>query len=106
MKLTKLITIFLVFIFFTGCSSVKKTLTGQNKKKNSDEFLVDKKNPLIIPPEFSKLPVPQDSSENQSSKQDANIDLSKILTKSSKKSKNGKSNNSLERSISNILKNN
>ena len=33
-------------------------MTGQNKK-TTDEFLVKKKDPLIIPPEYDKLPVPK-----------------------------------------------
>ena len=38
--------------------SVKETLSGQ-KKQNSDEFLVKKKNPLVLPPNFDDLPEPQ-----------------------------------------------
>ena len=51
-KLTKHIFYLLITIFFLGgCQSVKEGLTGQ-KKSNSDEFLIEKKNPLILPPKF------------------------------------------------------
>jgi hypothetical protein len=55
---------FLILLFFviTSCSSqnwdaVKRGLTGQ-KKLSTDEFLVEKKNPLILPPKFNELPRP------------------------------------------------
>ena len=47
--------IILILITLNGCQSVKEGLTGQ-KQNNADEFLIQKKNPLIQPPEFDKLP--------------------------------------------------
>ena len=55
--------IFLLFLFTGSCadtfSSVKRGLTG-TKKNSSDEFLVEKKDPLILPPDFENLPIPDD----------------------------------------------
>ena len=45
-------------LFLYSCQSVKDGLTGK-KRERSDEFLVIKKNPLEIPPDFNDLPVPQ-----------------------------------------------
>ena len=42
--------IIIVLILMTACQSVKDGLTMQ-KKNNSDEFLIKKKNPLILPPD-------------------------------------------------------
>ena len=39
--------------------SAKKTLTGE-KEYSSDEFLVQKKNPLILPPDYENLPTPDE----------------------------------------------
>ena len=53
---------FLLIIFlFTLCScqGVKDALSGK-KYENSDEFLVIKKNPLVLPPNFNELPTPKD----------------------------------------------
>ena len=61
-------TIFLILLFFivTSCadswSSVKRGLTGA-KQKTTDEFLVEKKDPLILPPDFDSLPLPSDREE-------------------------------------------
>ena len=40
-------------------SSVKRGLTGE-KADSTDEFLVKKKDPLILPPDFENLPSPDD----------------------------------------------
>ena len=57
MKYIKII-IFLNFIlFFSSCASVKEGFSNQ-KRNNSDEFLVEKKSPLITPPDYNNLPVP------------------------------------------------
>ena len=58
-------TYFLILIFFvTSCAdswdSVKRGLTGE-KRNTADEFLIKKKDPLILPPEFENLPEPGES---------------------------------------------
>ena len=64
MKLIKFLTVIIIFnLFATGCTSLKETLSGQ-KKQNSDEFLVKKKNPLELPPDFDQLPTPKKDEEN------------------------------------------
>ena len=45
----------------TSCQSVKNALSGV-KQENSDEFLVQKKNPLVLPPDFTDLPEPFEES--------------------------------------------
>ena len=61
-------TIFLILLIFlvTSCAdtwgNVKRGLTGA-KQKSTDEFLVQKKDPLILPPDFESLPSPSDSEE-------------------------------------------
>ena len=51
----------LIILLFALCScqGVKDALTGK-KYESSDEFLVIKKNPLILPPDFNQLPTPKD----------------------------------------------
>ena len=59
----KIIYFSLLFIFLSSCgdtwSSVKRGLTG-TKANSADEFLVKKKDPLIMPPDFENLPTPDD----------------------------------------------
>ena len=64
----------------TACQSVKDGLTG-NKSNNSDEFLVQKKNPLVLPPNYLELPKPEDSileNEEASLNQD-DLDIQEML---------------------------
>ena len=63
----KKIALFMLMIFLLeSCAgtwdSVKRGLTGQ-KGKTGDEFLVQKKDPLILPPDFDSLPSPSDREE-------------------------------------------
>ena len=45
-----------------GWDSVKRGLTGA-KRQSTDEFLVQKKDPLILPPDFDSLPSPTERDE-------------------------------------------
>ena len=56
---------FLIILLFitTSCQGVKDALQGK-KYESSDEFLVIKKNPLVLPPNFNDLPTPKDVADN------------------------------------------
>ena len=47
--MNKFVLLIFVSTFLISCQSVKDGLTGV-KRNNSDEFLIEKKNPLIQPP--------------------------------------------------------
>ena len=49
----------IILLFLSSCQGVKDALSGK-KYENSDEFLVIKKNPLVLPPNFNELPTPKD----------------------------------------------
>ena len=55
----KNIFLLILFISVYSCQSIKDGLSGK-KYESSDEFLVIKKNPLVLPPDFKALPEPQD----------------------------------------------
>ena len=78
----KFLIYFLIIIPLFGCESAKEGFTLK-KKNNSDEFLIEKKNPLTMPPEYGDLPVPEDF-EVQSSNASKD-DFEKIITKSKNK---------------------
>ena len=107
-KLTKhIFYLFIAIFFLVGCQSVKEGLTGQ-KKSNSDEFLIEKKNPLVLPPEFSELPEPTILIKENNIEE--GIDLKKLITKKSINSKSissgSNSNKALEKSILEKIKKN
>ena len=80
----KLICLFIMLIFINGCTGLKDGLTGA-KKKNIDEFLVKKKNPLVLPPKFGELPIPQ--ALNKKTEEEIDFDIMNILGKVSSESK-------------------
>ena len=45
-----------------SCGSVGEALQGKKRSDQGDEFLIDKKNPLTMPPDFNKLPKPGEAS--------------------------------------------
>ena len=63
-KLNLLLVIFILFAACNNLNETKKVLKNE-KTFTSDEFLVKKKEPLTMPPDFDKLPLP-DSSTNKS----------------------------------------
>ncbi len=51
------VSIFLLNGCGSGWDSFQRAVTGQ-KEVSTDEFLIKKKDPLILPPEYEKLPLP------------------------------------------------
>ncbi len=81
MKKIKLNLILLIALvpLLTFCGGVRDALEGKKRSEQSDEFLVKKKNPLQMPPDMNKLPMPGDDLEIESQTKDAEIkDLLKI----------------------------
>jgi len=64
----RIIFIFLLFFILASCAdtfdSVKRGLTG-TKANTADEFLVKKKDPLILPPDYENLPTPDERVEDE-----------------------------------------
>ncbi len=53
---TILIIIFSLSLY--ACGTVKEGFSAKKRSEQSDEFLVEKKNPLAMPPDYEKLPTP------------------------------------------------
>ena len=56
-KTNPLIVSFFILLFLNSCGTIAEGLGG-SKKKGSDEFLVEKKSALVLPPSFGELPEP------------------------------------------------
>ena len=101
-KNNPLIASFLIILFLNSCGSIAEGLGG-TKKKGSDEFLVEKKSPLVLPPSFGELPEPgKEPEENIISEKKDTSDIEDIINQSSSTSISEKSydtKNSIEQSI-------
>ena len=96
-NISKFFSVFIIFIFLKGCGNswgeFKETMSGQ-KVTNSDEFLIKKKDPLVLPPEYEKLPLPK------TDKQKSNVNTIETVLKSNKtKNSNSKVSTDLENMI-------
>ena len=101
-KTNPLIASFLILLFLNSCGTMSDGLVG-SKKKGSDEFLVEKKSPLVVPPSFGELPEPgNEPEENIISKKKDTLDIEDIINQSSSISTSEKSDDikkSIEQSI-------
>ena len=59
----KVLLTIIILSFLNSCQSVSEGFTLK-KKNNVDEFLIEKKNPLVLPPDYSELPTPENKNEN------------------------------------------
>lgn len=88
--------IYIIFIFYFllancgGLDDAKKVLRNE-KVKSTDEFLVKKKDPLVLPPDFTKLPLPNDKVDEKNNNE---FDLENVLKKNKNTKKQTKKNNS------------
>ena len=80
MKYFKILIFFQLILFIYSCSTIKEGFTNQ-KKSSSDEFLVEKKSPLVMPPHYGDLPIPQ-SSESDDQKINNSNKIKDLITNS------------------------
>ena len=90
MKNFKYFIISLVFLVsLNSCGAIKDGFSLQ-KKDNTDEFLVQKKNPLKLPPNFDELPEP--NSVNIIDTEQKNSEIKSLLTSSESNSDSSENN--------------
>ena len=99
----KLYLLFTVLILLNACQAAKDGLTGK-KRSTSDEFLVEKKNPLTLPPEFGKLPEPIENLKEEDINEE-DFDIRKLLGNLPKNENEQSNSSGLNKSLeSSILK--
>ena len=104
-KINILLILLISILIFNSCTTVKEGFRSQ-KKNSTDEFLVEKKSPLIMPPEFNELPIPDNN--NQKSENNEETDIKKLITNNENSSTENISNQNtnFENSILEKIKNN
>ena len=104
MKKISSILLFVIVLFtFQSCQTVKEGFTSQ-KKKSTDEFLVEKKSPLVMPPDFNELPLPK-ISENIEENESEN-DIEKLISNNKSSESSGVQDKNFENSIIEKIKQN
>ena len=74
------ILILIYILLLNSCGTgIKEALEGKRRSKSGDEFLIQKKNRLSLPPHFGDLPTPIE--ESNQTQENSSEELKKILNK-------------------------
>ena len=110
MKKHKFYIIFLsLVIILSSCQKFSEGMTGSKRSKTSDEFLVHKKKPLVMPPDFDDMPSPKQNKQKEeelSASNESIEDLLNIKKKENDESFESGNDSSLEQSILKKIKTN
>src|SRR5210317_348631 len=97
--MNKIYFLFFIVLMLSSCKSAKDALTLK-KKPIGNKFIVEKKNPLVMPPNYGKLPIPEEKKDDENFIDENEIQA--IITSDSNVSSNIKKSTeptSLEKSI-------
>ena len=99
--------LFLVIVFFTfqSCQTIKEGFTSQ-KKKSTDEFLVEKKSPLVMPPDFNELPLPKTSESIEEEENESGNNIEKLISNNNSPESSGVQDKNFENLIIEKIKQN
>ena len=102
MKFKNLIII-IALIFVYSCGGAKDALQGKKRSEQSDEFLVEKKNPLELPPDFDDLPVPLEQGEGENIQANNEQDIKNILELDTNEENSQETNNQSSQSLEKLI---
>ena len=80
---------------------MRDALEGNKRSEQSDEFLVKKREPLVLPPDYENVPKPGTTSQAKENEEEK---IKKILKVPEKETSNTKNQNSIEKSILDKIK--
>ena len=98
MKNLKIVFLLLFFTHLNNCTGFNEAMSG--KRKTTDEFLVKKKDPLVLPPKFEELPLPKSKNE------EVKKSVEKILGSSTEMASDSKGTSNLENMVLRELRKN
>ena len=108
--MTKIKVLFIIIVsmlFLNACNTLSEGFRSQ-KKDSIDEFLVEKKSPLVMPPDFDELPLPNANNQNSEKLEETDIKslISSDENSSSETQNNSNQNKNFENSILEKIKKN
>ena len=104
MKIKKILFVILSLILLNSCTGFSDAIQGKKRSENSDEFLVEKKNPLTAPPDMDELPVPSDQEQkSQEISTDDSEEIKKVLNIETKKTEDSNNNTNNNKTIEKLI---
>ena len=95
--INNILKIFMVSLLLFSCSGGLEGFKLKRKSTSGDEFLIEKKDPLVLPPDFSKLPNPEEGIK-ETEKEESQIEI-EFKNDNSENENTDKSSTGLEKSI-------
>ncbi len=106
MNYLKILVLLNLILFIYSCGAAREGFTNQ-KKENKDEFLVEKKSPLMMPPDYDELPLPNpEAGDTQNSENNVKKLIINNENNNSKSLNQDGSNKKIEESLIEKIKNN
>ena len=102
-KFFKISKLLFLLLFLYSCGSVGEALQGKKRSDQGDEFLIDKKNPLELPPDFGDLPVPLEQGEEENIQANNEQDIKNILELETNEINSQETNNQSNQSLENLI---
>ena len=99
-KIKKIILLSILLAILHGCGGIKEAgkVMRNEKIRTTDEFLVEKRDPLTLPPDYNSLPVPGSLKKTKEQNE-----LNKILNIPKENITKKKSKTNIEQSIINKI---
>ena len=82
-----------------SCSESLKGFKLKKKSTSGDEFLIQKKDPLVLPPDFSKLPNPDEDIKEKKGEDDEVSQIEMVFKKDNSDAQENENANSSDSSL-------
>ena len=98
-RINKIFLVIILGLLTQNCSTIKEGFSSQ-KKNSTDEFLVEKKSPLVMPPNYNELPIPGQEKNMQENKKS---DIKSLISGSDNQQEQSADNNESISSIEKLI---
>ena len=101
-KFLRVLLLLSIALIVYSCGTLKEGFQNQ-KKNSSDEFLVEKKSPLVMPPDYGELPIPNSDLVREN---DGDNSIKSIISKDTNSIQSSDDNKNFEESLLEKIKSN
>ena len=101
-KFLRVLLLLSIALIVYSCGTLKEGFKNQ-KKNSSDEFLVEKKSPLVMPPDYGELPIPNSDLVREN---DEDNSIKSIISKDTNSIQSSDDNKNFEESLLKKIKSN
>ena len=99
----KFLSLIILMMLLNTCSSLKEAnkILRNEKVRTTDEFLIEKREPLVFPPDYEKMPEPNKDNKTKTTEQEK---IKELFNKSKEENIISNKSSSVEDTILNKIK--